>query len=150
MSTDAVLPILFRWIHIVAAIVAIGGAAYARIALAPAIAETLDEGTGARLRDAVARRWRMVVYLATALLLASGLYNFMTRMGGDAELPSSYHALFGVKFLLAMVVFFLASALVGRSAALSKIREKGRFWLAAVAVLGLAVAMIGGLLKHLG
>ena len=149
MSTDAVLPILFRWIHVLAAIVAVGGAAYARLALHPAIAETLDDGAGARLADAIARRWRKVVYISIALLLASGLYNLMTRMGGDSELPPIYHMLFGIKFLLALVVFFLASALSGRSAALAKLRENGSFWLATLVILGLATAMIGGILKQL-
>ena len=68
MSMDAVLPILFRWIHIVAAILAIGGAAFARIALHPAIVETLDEGSGSRLREAVARRWRVEPALACVAL----------------------------------------------------------------------------------
>ncbi|MDX1961498.1 MAG: hypothetical protein SFX18_00005, partial [Pirellulales bacterium] len=63
-----------------------------------------------------------------------------------------YHSLFGLKFLLALGIFFIASALAGRSAGLQKIRDQAPFWLNVNLALILAVVVISGLLRqtHIG
>lgn len=58
-----------------------------------------------------------------------------------------YHVLFGVKFLLSLVVFFIASALVGRSPALAAIRKNARVWLTVNLMLVVAVICIAGVMR---
>ena len=115
---------LLRWAHVLAAIVAMGGLVFARFALLPALSE-LDASTRDRVHERIRRHWLPWVIGAITLLLASGLANFLlfnARVkgeewaGGQWMRETNYHALFGAKFLMALVAFYLASALVGRGA----------------------------------
>jgi arginine exporter protein ArgO len=85
-------------------------------------------------------------------LIVSGVYNFVARIKSpafDPEYKGLYHALFGTKVLLALVIFFLASALTGRSEALAKIRQNAKFWLTVNAVLAVLVVCISGVLRFI-
>ena len=149
--------LLLRWAHILAAIVAVGGLAFARFGLLPAMSE-LDAATRDRLHDAIRRRWLPWVIGAITLLLASGLANFLlfnARVkaegwaGGMWMRQTSYHALFGAKFLLALVIFYFASALVGRSQGTQWVRNARATWLSVTLGLALAVVMISGWMRQL-
>ncbi len=146
MTTSAIAALVLRWMHIVPAVVAGGATIFAGIALLPALA-LLPEGERLRVREEIARRWRAVVMACITLLLASGIANFVLYQAPVHKGQALYHALFGVKFLAAMVVFFLASALTGRSAALAGIRTKARFWVAVNATLVLLILLISGVLR---
>jgi len=149
--------LLLRWAHILAAIVAVGGLAFARFGLLPAMSE-LDAATRDKLHDAIRRRWLPWVIGAITLLLASGLANFLlfnARVkaegwdGGMWMRQTSYHALFGAKFLLALVIFYFASALVGRGQGTQWIRDARATWLSVTLGLALAVVMISGWMRQL-
>ena len=58
-----------------------------------------------------------------------------------------YHALIGTKIILAFAVFFIASALVGRSAGTQKFRDKSGSWMAVVLLLMAVIVGISGVLK---
>ena len=62
---------------------------------------------------------------------------------------TAYHLLFAVKFVAAMGVFFLASALTGKSPAFASLRNRPGIWLSLVAGLGVLVILISGILKNL-
>jgi len=62
---------------------------------------------------------------------------------------TSYHALFGAKFLIAMVMFYFASALVGRGAGTQWVRNDRARWLSVTLLLGLAVVLISGWMRQL-
>lgn len=147
MGETLPLDVLSRWLHVGTAIVVLGGSFFLRVVLMPAAAASLPEAEHAALRERLMATWRRVVHLGIALFLLSGLYNYLVvaipRHRGD-EL---YHALMGTKILLALAVFFLASALVGRSQALAGIRRDNRRWLAIALVLGFAIVGISGYLK---
>ena len=102
-----------------------------------------------RLKEAIDRRWRVVVMVCVTLLLVSGLANFVLFQAPVHKGQSLYHALFGVKFLAAMIVFFLASALSGRSRALAPIRANARFYVGVAATLVLAILLISGVLRSI-
>jgi uncharacterized membrane protein len=138
--------ILLRWLHIIPAVAAGGATLYAVVALLPSLGE-MPEPERARLRDALARRWRGVFMASTALLLASGLLNFILFQAPVHKGQPLYHALFGVKFLAAMIVFFLGAALTGRSAGLAGIRAKAPFWTTVSALLVLAILLVSGVLR---
>ncbi len=138
-----IVALISRWLHIMAAMAAIGGPMFLRWAYLPAVATLPDESRNA-LREAVRRRWAIVVMAAITFLLVSGLYNFglfeaTSKNWGppwSKDLQWTYRILFMVKFALALAIFFLASALVGRSPALAKIRENARFWVTIYLLLG--------------
>jgi hypothetical protein len=142
------LATVLRFLHIAPAVVAGGATIFARVALLPALA-SLPEADRVRLKDAIDRRWRIVVMACITLLLLSGIANFVIYQAPVHKGQPLYHALFGVKFLAAMVVFFLASALTGRSAKLASIRANGRFWVGVAATLVIAIVLISAVLRSI-
>ncbi len=141
------LDVLLRWMHIFAAITAVGGTFFARLALLPAIEESLTPESRKSLHAAIRRRWSKLVAASIAFLLVSGLVNYAMRIIPGYDLPKFYHPLFGVKFLLAMGIFFIASVLSGRSAMADRFRQNARKWLTINAVLAVLVVLISGVLK---
>lgn len=149
--------LLLRWAHVLAAIVAMGGLVFARFALLPALSE-LDESTRDRVHDRIRRHWLPWVIGAITLLLASGLANFLlfnARVkgeewaGGQWMRETNYHALFGAKFLMALVAFYLASALVGRGAGTQWVRNDRAKWLSVTLGLTLGVVLLSGWMRQL-
>jgi uncharacterized membrane protein len=137
--------VAFRWMHILAAITAVGGAIFMRLALLPAAA-TLPEAERKKLEEAVRSRWVKWIMAAILFLLVSGFYNFIT-MTMRYKLPSLYQGLFGVKFLLALAIFFLASVLSGRSEMGQRFRRNARTWLTLNVALAVALVCISGVMK---
>jgi len=149
--------LLLRWAHILAALVAMGGLAFARFALLPALSD-IDAATRDRIHDAIRRRWLPWVIGAITVLLASGLANFLLFNGrvkaegwadGQWMRQTSYHALFGAKFLMAMVAFYFASALVGRGEGTQWVRNDRAKWLSVTLGLTLAVVLLSGWMRQL-
>lgn len=93
------LNIFMRFVHILSAVALAGGALVWRFAAIPAT-EPLADDTRRKVGDAMARAWRPFVFLASAGILISGIYNFLRKKG----LPPAYHAVFGIKVLLALHV----------------------------------------------
>ena len=145
--SNVVLPVLIlRWLHIVPAVVAGGATVYGFIALIPALSE-LPAAEALRVREAVVRRWRVVFMICVTLLLASGILNFLLYQSPAHKGQSLYHGIFGLKFLAAMTVFFLGSALTGRSAGLARIRANARFWTGVSAALVVLIVMLSAILR---
>ena len=149
--------LLLRWAHVLAAIVAMGGLVFARFALLPALSE-VDAAARDRIHDAIRRRWLPWVIGAITLLLASGLANFLlfnARVrsegweGGAWMRAHQYHALFGAKFLLALVAFYFASALVGRGAGTQWVRDDRAKWLTVTLGAMVAVVLLSGWMRQL-
>ena len=140
--------LVLRWMHIIPAVVAGGATIFARIALLPALA-VLPDAERARVKETIDRRWRVVVMVCVTLLLVSGILNFVLYQAPVHKGQSLYHALFGIKFLAAIIVFFLASALSGRSAALAPIRANARFFVGAAALLVIVILLISGVLRSI-
>ena len=142
------LALVLRWMHIVPAVIAGGATIFGRIALLPAL-QTLPDAERLRVKETIDRRWRIVVMLCITLLLVSGIANFVLYQAPVHKGQSLYHALFGVKFVAAMIVFFLASALSGRSVALTTIRANSRFWVGVAATLVIVILLISGMLRSI-
>ena len=149
--------LLLRWAHVLAAIVAMGGLVFARFALLPALSE-LDASTRDRVHERIRRHWLPWVIGAITLLLASGLANFLlfnARVKGEEWADgqwmreTNYHALFGAKFLMALVAFYLASALVGRGAGTQWVRNDRAKWLSVTIGLTLGVVLLSGWMRQL-
>ena len=142
------LEVLARFIHVAVAIVLVGGTVFMRFVLMPA-AKELPEAEHDQLRQRLMARWKRVVHGGIALLLLSGLFNYMQQIPkhkGDGL----YHALLGTKMLLAMGVFFIASALVGRSATFEKMRQNRAKWMGMIVLLAAVIVAISGFVKVRG
>jgi uncharacterized membrane protein len=119
--------LILRWLHIMAAATAIGGMVFIFLALLPALAE-FDETTRGKVHAALRSRWSKVVMASIAVLLITGLVNFFLANSRYTFKGTPYHMLFGIKFLLALVVFFISSLLTGRSGLAEKVRQNARIW----------------------
>ena len=149
--------LLLRWAHILAAIVLMGGLVFARFALVPALSD-VESATRDKIHDSIRRRWLPWVIVGITALLASGLANFLLFNGrvkaegwsdGQWMRQTSYHALFGAKFLLAMVAFYFASALVGRGEGTQWVRNDRAKWLSVTLGLVLAVVLLSSWMRQL-
>jgi uncharacterized membrane protein len=149
--------LVLRWAHILAAVVAMGALVFARFGLLPALGD-FDAATRDRIHDSIRRRWLPWVIGAITVLLASGLANFLlfnarvkAEGWGDGQWmrQTSYHALFGAKFLLAMVAFYFASGLVGRGAGTQWMRNDRAKWLSVTLGCMLAVVLLSGWMRQL-
>lgn len=153
MTPETFLILLARWLHILSAALAIGVPIYARFVLMPAMS-VLDEEPRSRLKEALARRWRVIVYVLITIFLATGFYNFLGphahwRQFEALDLRRRYHLYFGIKLVVALVMFFLSSALAGRSAKLEFIRANARMWLMVLVLLGLFMIVISGTMRFM-
>lgn len=154
MTPETLLILLARWLHILSAALAIGVPIYVRFVLMPAMS-VLDEEPRSRLKEALARRWRIIVYVLITIFLATGFYNFLGAHAHWREFPEGselrrrYHMYFGIKLVVALVMFFLSSALAGRSVKLEFIRTNARMWLMVLVLLGLFMVVISGTMRFM-
>ena len=140
-----VLRLVSRALHILSAIIIGGGLFYMRAVLSPGGADACFAN-----RRAVWARW---VGIVTLLLLVSGFFNFFAILqdvkAAGEKLPPLYHALFGIKVLLSLVVLFVAAILAGKTAAADRFRAKMRPWLNIGLAAVVAIVAIGATLRML-
>lgn len=139
---------LSRFVHVATAITLVGGSVFTLLVLLPA-AKLLSPETHSQLAQGVASRWKRIVHLGILLFLVSGFYNYYRAIDvhrGDGL----YHMLVGSKMLLALGVFFIASALVGRSAGLAGIRAQRGRWLTILVALATLIVLISSYVKVRG
>jgi uncharacterized membrane protein len=153
MEPDYLISLIARWLHIVSAALAVGVPIFMRFVLMPARGQ-LEESQRSVLHEAIMARWRIIVHVLIVVFLATGFWTYLGAARWKAEsfpadLRPRYHMLFGIKFALAMAMFFISSALAGRAAAFADIRSNARVWVAVLILLGLAVVGIGGVMRFL-
>jgi len=148
MENISVLDIIMRWLHLIGAIVAIGGSIFALFVLLPSISG-LAEDIRSEIYESVRSRFSKLFMFAIAALLISGFYNYLGNEMSNHEGQSAYHILMGIKIMLAMGVFFLGSALLGRSAAFEGIRRKRRRWMVRNILLALLIIAIAAVLAKM-
>ncbi|MDX1945810.1 MAG: hypothetical protein SFU86_10470 [Pirellulaceae bacterium] len=149
---DPLFPLLLalRYLHILGAIALMGGTIFMRFGLAPVVAG-LDVDTQTRIHTAVRGRWAKFVMLASAMLLVSGIANMILyssrRYDIEPLLGMKYAMIVGIKFLLALPIFFIAALLTGRSNLAQKIQANRLTWMNINLALALVMVLIGGGLK---
>jgi uncharacterized membrane protein len=135
-----------RVLHILGAIILLGGLFYVRTVVTPAIvagtAPPPDALFGGRRG-----KWAMLVGIATLLLLASGIFNYLYIINAFEKMAGRYHMLAGIKILLSLALFLLAALVAGRSAAAEGIRRNMRYWLGVCLALGIAIIILGAVLR---
>ncbi len=116
--------------------------------LIPAAKQLSDE-QHERLRTLVNGTWKRFIHVGILLFLITGFYNYFQQMPmhkGDGL----YHALIGSKMILAFVIFFIASVLVGRSATFEWMRAGREKWLKIIVLLAAVIVAMSGFVKVRG
>lgn len=121
-----------RAIHILSVITLLGGIIFWRF-----VAD--GDNTSS---SGLAARWRTLAYASIGGVLLSGLYNFGYKMNSVA-LPRSYHAVFGIKFLLALHVFAVALLLTKET------NTRRRRQLTGIAISGTVIVILSAILRYL-
>ena len=138
-----IVSLIARWLHIIPAIVLVGGTLFIRFVLYGPFRE---QGASDNLREDVRKRWSRLVMISILLLLISGLYNSAMKSIGY-HLDMLYNGLLGLKIVLSLVIFYLISALSGRSDRAKRMRERDEYWLNIICVLMLLVVMMAGYMR---
>jgi hypothetical protein len=158
---ELLLVLVMRWLHIASATLAIGAPFFVRFALFPAAGKVLDEEKHQQLKAAVNARWKHFVYLVITVLILTGLFNFLVPIRVDGQLISArwkdfspedkrlYHMLFGFKMIAALGIFFLASALAGRTAVFAPIRKNAKLFLGILLLLAAILLVCSSGLRYL-
>jgi hypothetical protein len=133
-----------HWLHLIGAIVAVGGAITLRLVVFP-IAARMEPEQGEELHRAVRRRVTPLIHGSVAILLITGFINMARVFEGGV--PTPYTALFALKVLLAMVVFTLAILLTVSSPALDQFNARRGTWMLLNIALGLVVVLISAILR---
>jgi hypothetical protein len=162
MSSQLLLVLTMRWIHIAAAMLAIGAPFFIRFALLPAASRVLDDAKHQELKAAINARWKHIVYLLITLFLVTGLVNFLVPIHApDGQLLSArwknfspedrrlYHMLFGFKTLAAIGIFILASALTGRTNLFAPIRKNAKLFLTILLLLAAILLACSSMMRYL-
>lgn len=143
--------LFFRWVHVLAAVVWLGGMLFLALVLVPVARGIGDPAVRSELIGRAGRRFRSVAWVALGLLLASGVASLLTR-------PSYLQILtFQVKLalvLLALILSTLHDFVLGpRANRLPAEAQQARKWvtvLARVNVLVVLAIVLLGLALHGG
>lgn len=118
---------LFKLIHLLAALVWVGGMFFAYMVLRPAAVEILPPPERLRLWDNVFRRFFNWVWLAIGLLLVSGFY-MVYLYGGFAYVPRHVHIMLVLGLVMMAVygyVFFACYVPLSLHVAKQRWKEAG-------------------------
>lgn len=140
------IDLLSRWVHVGTAIVLLGGTAYVRFVLQPAASQLPDE-QHQKLRELVTARWKRFVHGGIFLLLVTGLWNWLVAANPAPEFRKTYQMIMGIKFLIALLLFVVASAVVGRSKAFDRLRQNPKRALGLIVLLGTIIVCMSGYLR---
>jgi uncharacterized membrane protein len=137
-----------RWLHIISAVFAVGGILFYYFIYMAVSTKALSEDVASSLRSALMKRWKPFLHPTIIIFLVTGFYTYMMVGHPMHDEQPLYHALFGVKFLLAIVVFALFIILTSTMNWSAGFRDKKGMWLLLV-VLSLSIVLIGGVMRVL-
>ena len=148
MDSQLLIDVISRIVHVSTAIALVGGSVFMVFVLLPAAKQLSDEQHD-RLRGLVNKTWKRYVQMGILLFLITGFYNYFQQMPLHKK-DGLYHALIGTKIILAFVIFFIASVLVGRSATFEWMRAGREKWLKIIVLLAAIIVAMSGFVKVRG
>lgn len=140
VTPGAVLAVFMRFLHMSSVVALIGGFIYARLAVWPALA-CFGAAESPALIEAMAARFRGMLYVLLGTTLLSGLYNYLSK----SAYPPHYHMLIGIKFLFVLHIFAVAVLYSLPNADPAKRKR----WLTGIAISGLIIIAISADLRWL-
>jgi uncharacterized membrane protein len=138
-----VLDILFRWMHVVSAILAVGGAFFMRVLL-PKGLMLIDESKREEVLLRCRRAFKMTVHPAILGLLVSGVYNTIRNWEKYRIDRTHMHGLWGPHVILGLVVIVISLWLLAGKT----LRPNHRKWMAINIGLMLLVVLLGSSVKQ--
>ena len=99
-----VVQIVLRYIHIVSAVLAVGGLAFMSLCLSPAV-RLLDDGFSESWMKMIRLRFGRLLWASIGGLVVSGVYNWVLFAETYRAMGGVGGALIGTKVLLALVMF---------------------------------------------
>jgi uncharacterized membrane protein len=108
-----VLVVLSRWLHVMSAVLAVGGAFFLMVAVPGGLAQA-DAASRDNVLVALRRKFKIVVHVCVTLLILTGAFNTW-RNWGDYKLRTGImHGIWGMHMLLGLVVMGLSIALLAK------------------------------------
>lgn len=136
------LPVVFRFLHIISAVTLVGGVLAWVFGFLPALT-ALSAEVRQKVENAAAAAWRPLVLSSILGLLVSGTWNFTTNFLHREGLNPAWHPVFGVKILLALHVFAVA-LLATKPGNTKRARQ-----LTGIAVSGVVIVILSAVLRFL-
>ena len=143
MELDLVLPLTMRWIHMLSALTLVGGSVFLWLVYLPISSGILNEEERTRIREPLMRRWKLLAHPTIVLFLVSGFYTYIAVTRFQHEGQAIYHMAFGIKFLVAMVVFALLIILTSTMEWSVKLRDHRGLWWAFMTSIAVVVLLAG-------
>ena len=135
---EHVLPIFFRWMHLIAACALLGSVFFFHVIL-PLGVRGLDPVAEEAVYLRCRRGFKMTVHVSLLLFLISGIYNALKNWPTYTLRPGIMHGLFGMHLLLGLgAITALMFMLAGRKARRSS--AAWTRWVLVALALGIAVA----------
>lgn len=94
-------------LHVLAAVIWVGGMFFAYMALRPAAAQVLQPALRLHLWVQSFKRFFLWVWLSVILLLATGYWMVFSQFGGFANLGLHIHLMHGMGLVMVMIYFHL-------------------------------------------
>lgn len=146
MTPDFLVHLLSRFIHISSVIVFLGGVIYARQVLVPVL-NVLPEDIRMQSAAGTQMRYRTTLFVLLALIVLSGLYNFLTFAG--PKHGQAYQIWFGIKMLL--VAHIAATGILWATSPYGDVTVAGKskHRLTSIAISGFIIVLISAYLRSL-
>ena len=144
MTPDLVLHIIVRFIHISSVILLLGGIFYAWQVSGPLL-NTLPENLRVELATASQLRFRGPLFTLVALIVGSGLYNFLTGPHHGRE----YQIWIGIKMLLVLHIAAVSIIWVTSPHGDVTVGGKSKRRLVSLGIVGLVIVAISAYLRSL-
>ena len=139
------MPTIFQWIHVISAILGLGGMGFLLLILIPSLRVLTPEQRDA-LSKAIASRFRWVTWSAFVLLLLSGLY--LVRRSYWEEQWGSAWTFLALKIALSFFLFGIVLGLTVPFRLFEPLRAHRRIWLLVAFIMGVVVVLISAYLRR--
>jgi uncharacterized membrane protein len=139
------MPTIVHWLHVVAAVILLGGLGFLLLVLIPA-SSVLNPEQSEALAKAVEARFRWINWSAMVLLLLTGLYA-IRRYYWEEPWDRAWKVL-TFKIVLAFVVFAVLLGLTVPLPWFESLRARHRIWLLVAFTVGTVVVLISAYLRR--
>jgi uncharacterized membrane protein len=148
--TIPILDGVLQWLHVLAAVLAVGGVFFLRFVLCPALKKlpAEQEATKTQLLQSVVRIFKMVIHSSIAVLIITGVIR-LVQTWSLLTGPKGYIALLHTKLLLAVVLFVIAIMLTLPGAQPNYFQRGRDKWLLINFLLGAVIILISATLRRM-